>query len=178
MTDVGNNMSPSGPPARLFTHSERVRRRRAVALSVVIIGSFAIFLTWFTLHSATNPESDAHLGSDTFRVGGAKSLKARIEADGFPLLFQDLRNNSIDIYVDHQKGKPFYEGWRAFEAHAPGASRRCQLEWTGREYKDPCTDETYPANGQGLRRYEAKVVKGFVVVDLRKRVSTSSGLTD
>jgi hypothetical protein len=145
---------------------------------VVIIGSLAVFLTVFTLRSATKPDSGVHLGSDTFRVGGAKTLKARIEADGFPLLFQDLRNNAIDIYVDHQKGKPFYEGWRALEAHAPGAPRRCQLQWTGGEYEDPCTKQTYPANGQGLRRFEAKVVKGFVVVDFTKRVSASAGATD
>jgi hypothetical protein len=145
---------------------------------VVIIGSFAIFLTWFTLRSATKPDSRVHLGSDTFRVGGAKTLKQRIETDGFPLLFQDLRNNSMDIYVDHQKGKPFYDGWRAFEAHAPNAPRRCQLEWTGHEFKDPCDNKTYPATGQGLRRFEAKVENGFVVVDLRKRVSTASGPMD
>jgi hypothetical protein len=140
----------------------------------VIIGSFAIFLTWFTLRSATKPDSNVHLGSDTFRVGAAKSLERRIRADGFPLLFQDLRNKSIDIYVDHQDGKPFYEGWRAFEAHAPGAPRRCQLQFAADEYRDPCDGKTYPATGQGLRRFEANVVKGFVVVDLRKRVSTSS----
>jgi hypothetical protein len=145
---------------------------------VLIIGSLAVFLTWFTVRSATRPNSQVHLGSETFRVGGAKSLKQRIEADGFPLLFQDLRNNSIDIYVDHQKGQPFYKGWRAFEAHAPDAPRTCQLKWTSGEYTDPCDGSTYPASGQGLRRFEAKVVKGFVVVDLRKRVSTSSAPSD
>jgi hypothetical protein len=135
---------------------------------VVIIGSLAVFLMWFTLRSATTPDSGVHLGSDTFRVGGAKTLKQRIETDGFPLLFQDLRNKSIDIYVDHQKGKPFYEGWRAVEAHAPGAPRRCQLEWTGREYKDPCDGKTYPASGEGLRRFAAKAIKGWVYVDFTR----------
>jgi hypothetical protein len=139
----------------------------------VIIGSLAVFLTWFTLHSATKPNSGVHLGSDTFKVGSAKALAQRIRADNFPFLFQDLRNNSIDVYVDHQRGKPFYAGWRAIEAHAPGAPRKCQLEWTGEEYKDPCTGTTYPASGQGLRRFEAKVVSGQVVVDFTKRVSTS-----
>ena len=162
-------MSPSGPPVRLYSRAERVRRRRAVALSVVIIGSFAIFLTWFTLHSATKPNSQVHLGSETFRVGAAKAL-----ADRTPLLFQDLRNNSLDLWVVHESGKPFYDGWQAFEAHAPHAPRTCQVEWTGHDYKDPCDGTRYPASGQGLRRFEAKVVKGFVVVDLRKRVSTSS----
>jgi hypothetical protein len=172
MTDVGETRSPSGPPVRLLSRAERTRRRRAVAVSVVIIGTFAVFLTLFTLRIATRPNSDVQLGSDTFKVGYAKTLEARIRADAYPLLFQDLRNNSIDIYVDHQRGKPFYEGWRAIEAHAPAAKRSCQLEWTGKDYKDPCDGRTYPTSGQGLRRFEAKVVKGQVVVDFTKRVST------
>ena len=171
MTDVGGN-SPSGPPAHLLTRTERARRRRAVALSVVIIGTFAVFLTVLTVHLATRPGSNVHLGSETFKVGPPKQLERRIKADSYPLLFQDLRNNDIDIFVDHQQGKPFYQGWRAIEAHAPGAPRKCQLAWTGKEYKDPCDGKTYPASGQGLRRFEAKVVKGFVVVDFTKRVST------
>ena len=167
MTDVGDNTSPSGPPVRLFTRTERSRRRRAVALSVVIIGSFAVFLTLLMLQLSTRPDSNINLGSDTFRVGSARSLERRIRADDFPLLFQDLRDKSIDVFVDHHRGKPFYEGWRAIEAHAPGAKRTCQLEWTGSGYEDPCSGKTYPASGKGLRRFEAKVVKGFVVVNFR-----------
>jgi hypothetical protein len=177
MTDVGGK-SPSGPPARLLTHTERARRRRAVALSVVIIGTFAIFLTVLTLHLTTRPGTDVHLGSDTFKVGPAKKLERRIRADRYPLLFQDLRDNDIDIFVDHQRGKPLNDGWRAIEAHAPGAARTCQLKWTGSVYKDPCDGRTYPASGQGLRRFEAKVVQGFVVVDFTKRVSTDSAPSD
>jgi hypothetical protein len=171
MTDAGDTTSPSGPPVRLLSRAERARRRRAVAVSVVIIGTFAVFLTAFALRLATRPGSDVRLGSDTFKVGPAKTLERRIRADAYPLLFQDLRNKSIDVYVDHQRGKPFYEGWRAIEAHAPGARRKCQLEWTGTAYKDPCDGEMYPASGEGLRRFEAKVVKGQVVVDFRNRVS-------
>ena len=168
MTGVGSDMPPSGPPARLLTRDQNLRRRRAVALSVVLIGTFAIFLTVCTLQLATKPNSKVHLGSDAFKVGYAKTLDQRIRADHFPLLFQDLRNNSIDIYVDHQPSKHFWQGWRAIEAHAPNAKRSCQLQWTGTAYKDPCTGTAYPASGQGLRRFEAKVVKGFVVVDFRR----------
>ncbi|MEY2418250.1 MAG: hypothetical protein QOG90_930 [Actinomycetota bacterium] len=173
MTGMDENSSNfAGPPVRLLSRAERARRRRAVAVSVVIIGTLAIFLTVLTLRFATRPNRDVHLGSNTFRVGYAKTLEARIRADAFPLLFQDLRNNSIDIYVDHQRGKPFYEGWRAIEAHAPEAPRKCQLEWNGSAFTDPCDGRAYPATGQGLRRFEAKVVKGQVIVDFRKRVST------
>ena len=178
MTDVGKNVSPSGPPARLLTRAQNARRRRAVALSVVLIGTFAVFLTWFTLQLVTRPNTDVHLGASTFKVGPAKTLERRIRADRYPLLFQDLRDNSIDIYVDHERGKPFYEGWRAIEAHAPGAPRSCQLKWTGKDYKDPCDGKRYSADGQGLRRFAAKSVNGVVVVNFQKRVSTSRATTD
>ena len=170
MTDAGADLAPSGPPARLLTRGERLRRRRAVALAVVIIGSFAVFLTVLTLRVATQPDADVHLGRDTFRVGSARALERRIRADNFPLLFQDLRNKSIDVYVDHRRGAPFYEGWRAVEAHAPGAPRSCQLKWTGSGYKDPCDGATYPSSGAGLRRYEATVVRGEVIINFRRTV--------
>ena len=170
MTDVGDNTSPSGPPVRLFTRTERLRRRRAVALSVVLIGSFAVFLTLWMLQLSTRPDSNVNLGSDTFRVGSARSLERRIRADDFPLLFQDLRDKSIDVFVDHHRGKPFYEGWRAIEAHAPGAPRTCQLEWNGNGYTDPCDGRTYPSSGEGLRRFEAKVVNGVVIINFRRVV--------
>src|SRR5689334_16654536 len=109
MTDV-DDFSSSGPPARLLTRNERSRRRRAVALSVVVIGSFAIFLTVLALQVATKPNSEVHLGSETFKVGSSRVLERRIRVDNFPLLFQDLRGGSIDVFVDHQRGKPFYEG--------------------------------------------------------------------
>jgi hypothetical protein len=145
-----------------------LRRRRAVALSVVLFGSIAIFLTVLTVKVVTRPNSDVNLGSETFKVGGARLLERRIRADDFPLLFQDLRDKSIDVFVDHQRGKPFDRGWRAIEAHAPGAPRRCQLTWTGSGYRDPCDGATYPASGKGLRRFDAKVVNGFVVVDFKR----------
>jgi hypothetical protein len=135
---------------------------------VLIIGSLAVILTVLALRLATKPNANVNLGSDTFKVGSARTLERRIRADQYPLLFQDPRDKSLDIFVDHQRGKPFYEGWRAIEAHAPGAPRRCQLKWTGSGYRDPCDGKTYPATGEGLRRFDAKSVKGFVIVNFRK----------
>lgn len=169
MTDAGAN-TPSGPPARLLTRTERLRRRRAVALSVLLIGTLAVFLTVLALKVVTNPNADVRLGSDTFSVGEARLLERRIRADRYPLLFQDLRGKSIDVWVDHRRGAPFYEGWRAVEAHAPGAPRSCQLEWTGSGYRDPCNSRSYPSSGEGLRRFEARVVKGIVIINFRRTV--------
>lgn len=170
MTDVDDNAS-SGPPVRLLTRTERLWRRRAIALAVVIIGSFSVILTLSALHLVTRPDTDVNLGSDTFEVGDAGLLNRRIRADDFPLLFQDLRNGSIDVFIDHERGKPLDEGWRAIEAHAPDAPRRCQLEWTDSRYRDPCSGTTYPASGDGLRRFAARVVDGVVVVNFREVIA-------
>ena len=101
----------------------------------------------------------------TFDVGPAES-RARTIAKGGPILFQDLLDNSRDIYVQHLGG----DDWRAFEAHAPGAPRRCFLEWRAgtREFVDGCDGRAYPADGTGLTSYPAQVdERKHVVVDLR-----------
>lgn len=98
-----------------------------------------------------------------FRVGSAERLAPDIARDG-PLLFQDLLNRSRDIYVQHLGG----EDWRAFDAHAPGAPRRCVLAWRvqDRMFVDPCDGRTFPADGTGLAAYPTEVEDGRVFVDL------------
>ncbi len=161
MTDA-----PSGPPARLYTHDERTRRRRVITIAVVVLSSFAILLTVIALNVATNPRADVHLGSSTFRVGRASILAQRIKADDYPLLFQDLQDKSIDVFL-HHTGTTHLTGWKAIEAHAPDAPRRCQLDWTGTEFKDPCDGATFPSDGAGLRRFQVNVVHGVVFVNFR-----------
>ena len=162
--------TPGGPPVRLYTRREMRQRRRVRAVIALTLASFSVLLTVVALRIATEPNSEVNLGSDTFRVGSARTLERRIRADQYPLLFQDLRNKSIDIFVDHQKGKPFYESWRAIEAHAPDAPRSCTLDWNGSRYVDPCTGATFPSSGEGLRRFQTYVVKGVVYVNFLKTI--------
>lgn len=98
-----------------------------------------------------------------FRVGSAERLAPAIARDG-PLLFQDLLGRSRDIYVQHIGG----DDWRAFEAHSPGAPRRCVLAWRQQErtFVDPCDGRTFPADGTGLAAYPTEVEDGVVFVDL------------
>ncbi|MDP1794592.1 MAG: hypothetical protein Q8K63_10705 [Acidimicrobiales bacterium] len=161
MTDA-----PSGPPVALLTRAERRRRRRMVAIAVTVVSLFAVLLTVVALNVATKPNADVQLGSSTFKVGRAATLARRIKADDYPLLFQDLRNQSLDIYLQHV-GKTHLTGWRAIEAHAPDAPRTCQLEWNGDEFRDPCDGTTYAADGAGLRQYQVNVVDGVVFVNFR-----------
>lgn len=161
MTDA-----PSGPPVHLLTRAERRRRRRVIATVVIALSSFAVLLTVMALNVATKPNAEVQLGSTTFKVGRASTLARRIKADDFPLLFQDLRDKSIDIYVNHV-GKSHLTGWRALEAHGRDAPRTCQLEWNGEEFRDPCDGTTYPADGTGLRQFQVNVIDGVVYVNFR-----------
>ncbi|MEY2468098.1 MAG: hypothetical protein QOF21_796 [Actinomycetota bacterium] len=142
-------------------------RQRAIAIVVML--SLAALLTVLALSVATKPNADVNLGDDTFNVGNASALARRIRADDFPLLFQDLRDKSIDVFVSHE-GRSSRTGWRAIEAHAPGAPRTCQLEWTGSGYIDPCDGTRFPADGAGLRRFEVTVIQNRVIVNFRVQV--------
>lgn len=106
----------------------------------------------------------SQLGDDQFVVGRARRLANTVERRG-PLLFQDLLGGDRDIYVQHLPGL----GWRAFEAHAPGAPRRCQLRWRpgSGDFVDPCDNRVYPGDGSGLDGYRTSVKKGKLNVDLR-----------
>ena len=104
---------------------------------------------------------------------GPADDRARTIAEGGPILFQDLLNRSRDIYVQHLGG----DDWRAFEAHAPGAPRRCFLEWRAatREFVDACDGRTFPADGTGLVQYPTRVdERQHVVVDLRTAGATTT----
>lgn len=161
--------TPSGPPVQLLTRQQRTRRRRVVAAAIVVVSSFAVLLTIAALNVATKPNAEVQLGSSTFKVGRAAPLARRIKADDYPLLFQDLQDKSIDLYLNHV-GKTHLTGWRAIEAHAPGVPRSCQLEWTGDEFRDPCDRKVYAADGSGLRRFKVNVVDGVLYVNFRQPI--------
>jgi hypothetical protein len=101
-----------------------------------------------------------------FVVGDAKSLATTVRNSG-PLLLPDPLGGSRDVYVQHLGG----DDWRAFEAHAPGAPRRCALRWeaASRTFSDRCRAATYPADGAGLVSFPTRVdERGRVVVDLAR----------
>lgn len=129
------------------------------------LGGVAVGVLLFLLVlNITGPRSSRQSEEARFRVGSAERLSGTVAREG-PLLFPDLLNRARDIYVNHLGGGD----WRAFEAHAPGAPRRCTLTWRreSRDFVDPCDGRTFPADGTGLRQYPATVTEeGELVVDL------------
>ncbi len=97
-----------------------------LAVIVIVVGVAALVGVAVLTSSGS---TDVRLGDDEFEVGEAATLAARIEADGAPLLFQDLLvGGSRDIYVNHV-GDDAEIGWVAFDARVPGSGRECTLEW-------------------------------------------------
>jgi hypothetical protein len=139
--------------------------KRGTALVITAIaGVLAGVLLFVGVVSLTGSgKAKSHLGDDRFVVGRAQTLAHTVDRVG-PLLFQDLVGGEQDIYVQHVDGQ-----WHAFAAHAPGAPRRCQLKWrrATKDFVDPCSQQTYPADGGNVRRYQTIIdAKGKLVVDL------------
>jgi hypothetical protein len=132
-------------------------------------GVAAGVLIFLVVLAVAGPRSTEQSAGATFKVGPAERLAPTVARDG-PLLFQDLLNRSRDIYVQHLGD----DDWRAFEAHAPGAPRRCVVRWQpeDRRFLDPCDGRTYAADGTGLASFRTEVDEdGVVVVDFRSPIS-------
>ena len=147
--------------------ARRRQRRRALVAGVVGVVVAAATVGLLLAVAARTDDGGITLGDDEFVVGRTEVLARRIDADrDTPLLFQDLVDGGRDIWVQHLDDDAD-EGWSAFAATAPGQPRRCQLRWRRDRFVDPCTNRTFPPDGDGLRQYRTTVRDGRVVVDLR-----------
>ena len=118
--------------------------------AVIIAGGLLVFVLVSLPRLTSSGEVQVQLGSDTFDVGFASVQAAAIAADG-PVLYSDVAGGQRDIYLQHL-GDDDISGWVAFDARRPGSGRECTVRWDGQAhtFTDPCTDETYPADGTGL----------------------------
>lgn len=147
------------------------RRRRpgaAVVAAVAVAGILtAVVVFVLVVGLARGGRVELRLGDEEFRAGRAEAQAASIERQG-PLLFSDVSGGDRDIVVQHLGDDP-EEGWLAFDARPPGASRECFARWDpdGKRFVDTCDGTVYPADGQGLTRYPVTVEDGELIVDLR-----------
>lgn len=129
----------------------------------------AVLLIVFVLRLSESSNTKVQLGSDTFAAGKAAQLQPQIARDG-PLLFQGLRGQGGDLYVQHLGTEPAH-GWLAFTADAPSG---CVLKWQPGPRTLACSGMSFPANGQGLDQFGVTVdSKGKVIVDLASKTGTT-----
>jgi hypothetical protein len=150
--------------------------------SILLIAGLALLaaigIVVFFVRLSNQPGHTVNVGSQEFAVGKAANYAPAVAKDG-PLLFQALRGNELDIFVQHLGTDPL-RGWLAFEAHAPGEARTCLLRWrqASHDFLDPCSGRTLPADGAGLDQYAVRVdPKGNLVVNLQGTLGTAPAST-
>ena len=154
------------------------RSPRSLALGVLgltigIIAVLALFVLAIPSLTEENRVS-VQLGDDRFDAGPAADRADAIERDG-PILFSDVASGQRDIWLQHLGDDPA-AGWLAFDARRPEVGRDCTLQWEpgADDFRDPCTGQAVPADGEGLRHYPVEVVDGIVLVDLRNPTGTEA----
>jgi hypothetical protein len=138
----------------------------------------AILIVVFFVRLSNQPGQQINIGSQEITVGKAAIFAPAVAKDG-PLLFQALRGNELDIFVQHLGADPL-RGWLAFEAHAPGEARSCLLRWrqASHDFSDPCSARTFPADGAGLDQYAVRVdPKTKLVINLLTTLGTVPSTT-
>jgi hypothetical protein len=104
-----------------------------------------------------------NLGDQVFKAGEAKSKAEKIAEDG-PLLFSDPSGGKdLDVYLQHVDGK-----WFTIAA----GDRDCTLRWSKEDERfiEPCTGDTFPADGAGRTRYRTVEKDGELLVDFTETV--------
>jgi hypothetical protein len=88
-------------------------------------------------------------------------------AERGPILYSDVASGDRDVFLQHI-GDDVDEGWLVFAARPVDAGRDCTLRWDpdGQRFEDPCSDRTFPADGEGLLQYPVEITDGVLVVDL------------
>lgn len=127
-------------------------------LAAIVIGFFAIRLGQ---QSNTLVLGDQNFGSlDIFNISES------IDRDG-PILWPDIANGERDIWLTHV-GNDIADGWFAFDAREPGASRECNVTWSVAEnvFTDPCTEMTFPEDGTGLPQIPVFIDEQELVIDI------------
>lgn len=152
----------------------QISRTTAIVTSAVLAVVAAGLLLVFVIHLSHAKGGKVQIGATEFRIP-IKVTSLVIEAEKAPLLFQDVRGNTLDVFVSHVGTDP-EQGWEAFEAHAPAAGRTCDVQWQPgpSAFRDPCTPTTFPEDGTGLLHYPVRIdSSGHLIVDFQTNIGTS-----
>lgn len=146
--------------------SRRATPTRVFVTTLIALAGAGVVL-FFTVRFVSKNPGDANLGAQVIRIR-AERMAGTIERTG-PLPFQDPRGDR-DVYLQHT-GNDAEAGWVLVLAYPPGheGEKKCALTWDVRreQFRSPCEEKRYPADGAGLTTFPAPVTDGKVVIDLR-----------
>lgn len=150
--------------------SSRSPRTMALAVGGLLVGLvLAIVVFVFAVPSLEEGgQIESNLGDDVFAdIRADAELAAEIAENG-PFYLPDVAGGDRDIFVQHIGDDP-EEGWLVFAARPTDAGRDCTLTWEPelQRFEDPCSDRTFPADGEGLKQYPAERDEdGVLIIDI------------
>lgn len=139
--------------------------RTTVVVAVgAVVAAGALLLTIVRL--SDSGEIQLQIGDERFNAGRVGRISAEIDDRG-PILYSDVGGGRRDIWLNHLGDDPD-EGWVAFDARHPEASRACTLAWLPEEgvFDDPCGGPSVGPDGDDLPHYRAEEEDGDVLIDL------------
>ena len=139
-----------------------------------LVGLAAWGIAAWTSHNAGPDQVQVNLGEDTFNMGPAKDRAEEVAERG-PLLFPGLVAADEGYIVVNHAGTDELAGWKAFAAVPPGSRIECAVQWRAdaRQFQDPCSGRTYPADGAGLTAYRVAISPDReLVIDLGRGATT------
>jgi len=152
-----------------FQQSRQINFPRIVAF-VVFSLVFGVGLLFAIVKLSGSGEIQFKLGDDVFEIGDAETFSERIQEDESPIAWASL-SGSRPIYVQHIGEDPLVN-WFAIDARSPSNPVACSLGWDteSQVFFDECNESsTYPANGEGLTRFEVVVNPlGVIQIDLTR----------
>lgn len=150
--------------------SSRNPRTMALAIGGLVVG-LALALVLFVVAIPALEESgqiEVNPDNGVFRGIEADQDLADEIAERGPILYSDVASGDRDVFLQHV-GDDVDEGWLVFAARPVDAGRDCTLVWDpdAEVFEDPCSDRTFPADGDGLVQYPVEIDEdGVLVVDL------------
>ncbi len=126
----------------------------------------AVALLFVVTRLSGSGEVELQIGDERFNAGKVTRISAEIDDRG-PILYSDVGGGKRDIWLMHLGDDP-EEGWLAFDARQPDASRDCTLVWEvdAEQFVDPCDGTIVAPDGGDLPSYPTEVEDGDVLVDL------------
>jgi hypothetical protein len=152
-----------------------VKRPTGIVMSVIIALIVGVMLILFVVSRSGKSNTKVSFGpTQEFEAGRVEPLADNIAKHG-PVFYRALTSGGPDIYLQHV-GPDAFSGWHAFDARVSGAERKCTLVWQAASstFEDPCTNQTFPADGAGLTQYKTTVTGDRLTVDLRTQVTVPS----
>ena len=139
--------------------------------SAAVLGGIALVVVFglgiaalFFAQSSGNIE--VRLGDSAFQRIETDRMAESIAEQG-PVLWPDVAGGSRDIWLQHV-GDDNATGWTAFDARLTSSGRKCNVIWDPetRIFTDPCTEVTYPEDGEGLPQIPVFFDSRELIVDI------------